>query len=155
MNSTKLTKKIKLNLTLRMKKKVMMDLELLTSRKPCKITSRAMPPPKETPERRRTTKEVSKKMISLVSLMTILGQTKMKFTTRREDTKTKKDKQQGKKKKKQQSESEDEAEPTAEEQKVAEPEVIEPEIEEEAPEFPLNVVYCAKCKLPPEYCSFG
>ena len=90
MNSTKLTKKIKLNLTLRMNKKVMMDLELLTSRKPCKITSRAMPPPKETPGRRRTTKEVSKKMISLVYLMTILAQTKMKFTTRREDTKTKK-----------------------------------------------------------------
>lgn len=85
---------------------------------------------------------------------------------RKGGNKNKKERQQGKKKKKQES---DHDEPE-EEEKVAEAEV--PEEEPEAPEYPINMVYCGskfnyifrlilnsfyhiECNLPPEFCSFG
>lgn len=65
--------------------------------------------------------------------------------------KDKKDKHQGKKKNKNKHQSDDEL---PEEEKVEESkeEVKEPE---SGANGPLEVIYCKKCGLPPEYCSFG
>jgi len=62
----------------------------------------------------------------------------------------KKDRQQKKGKKKADSEDEAEPESTAapdEEEKVA-------EVPKSKPQFPLEVIYCRICGVPPEYCMF-